>query len=80
MGIQSARQLRPFPQKMSKPEPTTTTKAPTPKCYLLQSPNEIIIEVASYLKLRHVYSFLNTSYDLQTILHIFFYNRAYSFF
>lgn len=65
---------------MSKPEPTTTTEALAPKCYLLKCPNEIIIEIASYLELEHAHAhtLLNASNDLQTILHIPFYNRAYS--
>ncbi|OJJ84033.1 uncharacterized protein ASPGLDRAFT_1492464 [Aspergillus glaucus CBS 516.65] len=65
---------------MSKPEPTTTTEALAPKCYLLKCPNEIIIEIASYLELKHAHAhtLLNASNDLQTILHIPFYNRAYS--
>ena len=49
---------------MSKPEPTTTTE---PICYLLKCPNGIIIEIASYLKLRHEYTFLSTSHGLKTV-------------
>lgn len=58
----------------------TTTEALAPKCYLLKCPNEIIIEIASYLELKHAHAhaLLNASNDLQTILHIPFYNRAYS--
>ncbi|OJJ84035.1 ankyrin repeat domain-containing protein [Aspergillus glaucus CBS 516.65] len=59
---------------MPKPKPTTTIER-TP-CLLLQCPSEIIIEVASYLELSHLYAFVQTSRALYATLRIPFYNRA----
>lgn len=42
------------------------------KCFLLQCPNEILLEIADYLKL----AFLRTSHELHTILNTPFHDRA----